>query len=268
MILLFVGLGVLLVSLVPLWISLIYRRKARLIQRTETSTASELEDLRAHAAAAVGPGYFARVVELKGIGECPSPLTAPVTQTPCAAYRTLVKRESEEERWERDAQGRSRSQRYRSSETVSRDERTVDFLVRDATGTVRVDPSGAKIEYEKVADRFEPAPQEGATIAFGAFSFTVPGGLSGSHTLGYRTTEEVLPLGRPLYVLGEVSDSGGGLLIAKSPDSSSVFLVTYRSESEVLASNERWVRWLRVGAAGVAITGLSLIAAGAVVLAF
>ncbi|MBP7264554.1 MAG: E3 ubiquitin ligase family protein [Spirochaetia bacterium] len=204
-------------------------RKAYDIAVTETSDAAELESLSREVAAELGAGSFASAAEVKGVVESPSPLQSEYARLPCVWYRSSITREYETTEWERDSDGHRRSVTKRHTETVSSVERSMPFLVRDQSGTVEVDPEGAKLEGEKVMDRFEGSlPPE--------FGGPGPGGFG---TLGYRIREEALTIGRRVYVLGEARDEGGRLLIQKPSGKGGRFLITTKSEEELLRSAKR-----------------------------
>ncbi len=263
MALLIIGVVLLIVAAVLLVIRRSQATRLHAILRTETSTARELADLAGAVRQEVGGPGFRHVAEVKGVLRCDSPLTSEIAQQPCAAYETSVVREYEETYWETDSQsGRREQKTRRSSNTVSSISRRTRFWVEDATGRVAVEPEGAKLDLTQVVDRFEPAGQIGpGGLSIGNFTLDL-GGLaiaSGSRTIGYRFREKVLPLDQRVYVLGEASDSSGELAIQRPSDGGKPFLVSVRSEEELVRSVRGNLRWLLVGAVASGAVGVALI---------
>ncbi len=211
----------------------VQRSKARDIMQAETVSAATLATESADIAKEIGGGAFSRYVELKGIVESASPLVSEIEGSPCVHYRSVVTREYEERYEEKDSEGHYQSRTRRASEVVARNERSQPFMLRDDSGAVEIDPTGAKIEAEKSLSRFDqgsqPAPSLGSLLLNLAAE-----GLGGRRTLGYRLEEWTIPLGKRLYVLGEVSDVEGRLRVKKPTEKGRRFLISVRSEEEIV----------------------------------
>lgn len=252
--------GILAVTAVVLFfVGRAQKAKALDIQSTETSSASELAGLAAEVAKEIGAGSFTRAAEVKGTVECAGPLRAEMSGTPCVHYRTSVTREYEERYEETDKDGNRRSGTRRGSETVSSNERSVPFLLRDETGTIEIDPTGATIDTEKTLSRFEAGG--GSSLRFGDFMLDLgrfTGGLGGRRTIGYRLEEHALPLGRRLYVLGEAADAGGRLTVRKPGAKGGRFLISLKSEEELLTSAKGLASGLQIAAIVLAVGALVL----------
>lgn len=239
------------------------------IKATRTSTARELAELSRDVADSMGQaGAFNQVSEVKGVVQCDSPLTSEISKQPCAYYSMTVSRRYQETYHEHDSQTNRQVRRTREGEeSVSSNTQSVRFCVQDATGRIAVDPSGASIDAVKAVDRFEPGESLGAggTLSFGAFSISLGAGLlgqEGRRTLGYHFQESVLPLGRPVYVLGEASDSTGSLMIQHPREKGKKFIISMKSEEELVRSAESAISWMLYGAVALAVVGLVLVAVG------
>lgn len=239
--------------------------KALDIASTETTMAEELIDLAAQVGKEIGPGSFTRPAELKGTVECDQPLRSEMSGTSCAWYRSTVTREYEETYTERDSDGRSRTATRRGSETVSSNERRVPFFVRDPSGRMEVDPEGAALDGERVVSRFEQG-ERGTSISFGGFTVSLGGIGQGRRTVGYKLEEWVLALGKTVYVLGEARDDGGRLRVAKPGKKGGRFIISLKTEEQLLKSAKTGARVLfaisAVLLAGAAAVG-ALMALGA-----
>jgi E3 Ubiquitin ligase len=250
--------------------SLNARRKLNAIADVDTSTIADLQQLHGGVAKEIGPGSFEQVVEIKGVMGCDQPLESEIAKTPCAYYAMRVSREWEETYSEYNSQTqRDERKTRRGSDIMAQNTRMVPFWVRDQTGEMGVHPAGAEIEGEQVIDQFHPEGSEarGGTVTFGGFSFQVRmSEISGDRrTLGYRFQESILPLGRNVYVLGVASDSSGELTLQHPREQGQRFIISVRSEEELIASSRSSMIGLQIGAIVCVGLGLLLLVATRVV---
>jgi len=238
------------------------RRKVYAMKTTDTSTAADLQRLADSVAKEIGAGSFNQVTEVKGAVECDSPLTGELSGKPCVHYAMSVVREWEETVWKTDSQGRRTQETHKGSDTVASNTRGVRFRVKDATGAVDVDPAGAKIDGEKAVAQFQPGEASGGSLVLGGFRVSLPGflGTGGRRTLGYRYTETILPVGAQVYVLGEAVDAGGTLAVKKPAKKDARFLISVRSEEELVRKAGSAATGLSIAAAACAVVGIALAA--------
>jgi hypothetical protein len=227
---------------------------------TQTSSAAELAELAAAVAKDIGPGSFNQIAEVKGRIECSAPLVSELSQTSCVYYSMSVTREYEETYWERDADDHQVQRTRRGSESMSSNVRKVPFLVRDSSGTIEVDPEGAKIFDEKVFSEFQQGEARGDGFRFGGFSFNPSSfaALSGGRrTIGYRFEESAIPVGRDIYVLGEAVDSGGRLRVCKPGTKGASFIVSLKSEEQLAAGAKSTATGLSIAAIVAGVLGVA-----------
>lgn len=241
------------------------RRKVYAMKTTDTSTAADLRSLADSIAKEIGAGSFNQVTEVKGAVECDAPLTGELSGKPCVHYAMSVVREWEETVWKTDSQGRRTQETHKGSDTVASNTRSVRFRVKDATGAVDVDPAGAKIDGEKAVSQFQPGEPTGGSLVLGGFRVNLPGILGalsggGRRTLGYRYTETILPVGAQVYVLGEAVDAGGTLAVKKPAKKDARFLISVRTEEELVRKAGSAVKGLSIAAAACAVVGVALAA--------
>jgi hypothetical protein len=239
------------------------KRKLTRIKATETSTAADLAALAASVGKEIGPGSFNQVAEVKGVIECGGPLVSELTQTACVYYSMSVTREYEETYWENDDKGNRVQRTRRGSEPVAGNTRSIGFLVRDKTGAIAVDPTGASFVSEKALSRFEQGTVDGG-LKLGRFTFDLArlaiGG--GRRTIGFRYEESVIPVGRDVYVLGEAVDSGDRLRIGKPAQKGAGFIVSLKSEEELVKGAEAVSTGLTIGSAVAAVGGIACVVLG------
>lgn len=255
-----IGIVLFIVGAFLVWNYFNQKKRMEAISGVETSTTASLQELCQSVASEIGKGSFEEVSEVKGVIECDQPIESEIEKQSCVYYSMRVTREWEEDYYERDQQtGRDVKKIRKGSDTVSSNTRSIPFKVRDDTGTILVNPNDANIDGEQIVDRFEPQESiSGSTISFGSFSFSL-GGVSstgGRRTLGYRFNETILPLNRNVYVLGSASDSSGELMIQKSREKGKQFLISLKSEEELLASSQSGMKWSLYGSIACFVVGV------------
>lgn len=110
-----------------------------------------------------------------------------------------------------------------------------------------------------MVNRFEPYRPQGPSL----FGIQLPNIFDTSSTIGYEYQEWVIRPGQRLYVLGEVHDKIGPLVIGK-PEQGGHFIISTRSEEEVRASTRTQHRALAIGIPIAAVAGLVLVVVGAI----
>lgn len=263
MALLIIGIMLVVIGVVFVFVYLGQKKKMEAISGVETSTAAGLTELCNGVSSEIGKGSFEEISEVKGVIECDNPIQSEIAKESCVYYSATVTRKYEEEYYETNPQTKKRERKIRQgSDTVSSNSRSVPFNVRDDTGVILVNPKEANIDGEKVVDRFEPETSvRGGSISFGGFTLNLSGGSSGSgrRTLGYQFNETILPLHRNVYVLGAASDSSGQLMIQKPKEKGKPFIISLKSEEELLKTATSGMTWSRVGAIACIVIGVVLI---------
>jgi hypothetical protein len=238
------------------------RGKVYQMQSTPTSKAKELEDTRKAANEGIGQGSYRQRVEVKGAAESDNPLVAEFSGTPCVWYSIKLVREYEVTRTRTEANGQSRRETTRGSEVLSQNVRSSRFRIRDDSGSVIVDPEGAKIVSEKTMDKFEGADLSGGALRLGSFRLDlgalVLGG--GRRTPGYRYEERAVPIGRSVYVLGEANDAEGSIVVGRPSGKKDKFIISVKSEEELVRGAKTGVAVLTACGAVALLGGLVLVA--------
>lgn len=263
MVLLIIGIVLMAVGAFLVYSYFSQKKKMEAISGVETSTTAALTELCNSVSSEIGKGSFEEIAEIKGVIECDNPIESEIAKQACVYYSAAVTRKYEEEYYETNPQTKQRERKIRQgSDTVSSNSRGVPFNVRDDTGTLQVNPNDANIDGEKVVDRFEPETAvRGGTISFGGFSIALSGSSSGGgrRTLGYQFTETLLPLKRNIYVLGAASDSSGQLMIQKPKEKGKPYILSLKSEEELVTSAKSGMTWSLVGAIACFVIGVVLV---------
>ncbi len=226
------------VALIGIGIFLIFYRKKFQNTITEmkyiqTSPVKNIQENYQKISGELGKGNYSEYVELKGISKSKHPLKSQHTNSDCVWYRSTVVREYEEEHYETDSKGNRQKVTRRGSENVSTVENGTPFELDDGTGSIKINTSGAEIVSKQIYNQFKPGEYNGSIkINLGG----ILGGSSGRRTLGYRYVEDVIPLEQNLYILGEASDKDGSLEIKSPGDKKKKFIVSVKSEEELIKS--------------------------------
>ncbi len=218
-------------------------RKVELMRRVETSSATEV--------AGVSPGTL---VEVKGTLRCESPLTSEMAGQTCAYYHSRVLREYTET--ERDSDGDLKT--VRREETIASNEQFAPFALEDESGAVGVRGEGAEVDALQVLNRFDEETGGGGAITLGGVTISLGGG---ERTLGYRYLENILPVDRPVYVLGVVQ-ADGQIGAPAEGDGEKRFFITYRSEEQLEKKYKRDALVLGLIALGLSVGGVLFLAIG------
>lgn len=258
-----VGAILIVVGIILFAIRTSHAKKLAQVLAVQTSTCAEAAE-RCTSASQMGATWSGDQIEIKGVVEPRESLTAELSGRECACYRCEVVREWEEERTETDSEGKRRRRTHRGTDTVSKNEVLNPFLVRDDTGTILVDPQGAKIDWVKSVEKYERGDPEGGTLRLGGFSLNI-GGLTlggGRRTVGYRYKEWILPPQQAVYILGGPSAQAGEPCIGRPTAKGSKFLISVKSEEELIRGARTAILWLTVASVLTALGGIVLVAMG------
>ncbi|ALG10833.1 E3 ubiquitin ligase family protein [Kibdelosporangium phytohabitans] len=220
---------------------------------TETLPIPELEDLRRVSDELGARGGFRKTAEVVGAAHPrpEGPLISELSKTECVWYSYRVDRHYEHVEY-RDGKRRTSKRTEKVAEHTTGD----GYAVIDPDGnTIGVDPGGTKPDgTEQTVNRFEPHRGDGGGITI--FGINVGGGGGGS-TIGFEYREWLIRTGRPLYILGEVHDKIGPLVIAK-PEKGGHFIISTRTEAELRESRTKRHQWLAIGVIAAFALGAAL----------
>src|SRR5689334_22643383 len=172
------------IALLCLWGAMTTRRKRRLIDDLPTS--------KAH-------GVFIGFVELNGTAEAPQPIRSVLAAVECVAYSWTC-----EEKWSRtvvttDSKGRLTTRHESGWKQVAGESVAIPFPLRDDTGDVLVQPFGARVEmvevFARTVTRDDPLYYGHGPAAAVASSDHIR-----------RFTEQAIPIGTRLYVVGQARE--------------------------------------------------------------
>jgi hypothetical protein len=251
--------------------------KVHYVKATDTSTVGAIQKLVSEVAADMPDGEaigFKDYVEVKGRVVCDEPIRGELSEQLGAIVETDVIRVAERREEVRDAHGHIKTTWRKHEETLSSNRREAAFWIDDGTGRLRVKPD-RNVELIKSFERFENEGGHGIgfgggqlNLSMGRYQLSVGGGHwdpTTSRTLGYRFIERLLPVGKPVYAIGEVAAIPDEGLVLRAPTDDQKkrpFVVSPRTEEEIVKSAEKSALFLKVGAALLAVGGLALVVVG------
>ncbi|MBD2233006.1 E3 ubiquitin ligase family protein [Phormidium tenue] len=240
------------------WVQKRQQGRCRQLKLARACQATDLEAMATAVSKEIGGGDWRDYVWLWGTVKAEVPLTSEFKAIPCVGYTSTVVREYEETVRQKDSDGKVTTSIQRGSETISEHSQHIPFDLVDPSGQVRVDPEEAKIEQVEVLDEFRPGNPAGGMLSFGPFSLALGEESMGGprRTLGYRYRETVLPLDRPLLVVGMASDRTGTIAIEKPAQDDQPYIITLKSHEAITKSVDQSAKiafWSMVGCLGVGV---------------
>jgi len=255
------------IVLIGLAIGLFFGRKKQedklyQMKATETMTAAGLLQEANDVAEGLGEkGSYNKITEVKGLVRCDNPIISELAQIKCINYSMSVSRKWEEKYWETDSNNNRVQKTRQGSDIVASNERSVPFFVEDSTGKIKILPDGANLTREKVYSKFVPGEPHGTSVSIGGFTMNF-GSLTqtgGRVTLGYTYEESAIPVDKEIYILGEAADNGGELKIQKPAEKGKKFIISVKSEEELMRGITNSLTALLVGAIISGIAGVVVI---------
>ncbi|HHV65537.1 MAG TPA: hypothetical protein GXX46_10765 [Peptococcaceae bacterium] len=231
------------------------------IQFMRTSTIGEVEkNLRENEAA--GLTGYREYVELKGIADVGTPQETPYSKRNVAYYQAELYQVYEELCTYKDDKGHTRQRMEKRESQISSQKSSGNLILKDAVSGdqvyIALSDAGMDLDTFKDFDRFEPLNMMQQYSFFDALRFNP----MGARTLGYRMTENVIPLGHSLYVLGEAYLENGRVWVGKPSDRKKPFIVSVRSETDLVESNKFKARLAFFGGIALGIIGISVMLFG------
>jgi len=194
-----ISIVLLLLGIAAIAYGFIARKKHALISDTPTTKTANIKK----------EGFF----EVKGRVICQNPVSVPNWGIDCVWYNF----EAEEKIQYEDDEGR-RQTKWR---TVDSQSNQCSFQVKDQSGEIWVNPSGAELDGKKKEYNESNVPGFMSSL------------LSSSQSVGSRVTANYLEVGSFVYVLGKVANNNGNLSFVSGGEA---FIISNKSEEEVLSS--------------------------------
>lgn len=229
------------------------------IKYMRTKTISELRDMFNQMDENGLGNEYREFVELKGTIQSNSLVEAPFSNRKVAYCESKLAQVTEIREQYRDGNGNIQT-RVRKNENIISDEKSSqEISIKDNSSNeaviLEINGTGCDLDIPKTFDRFEPKGNLNNYRYFNTFSWN----RFGAETLGFKMTEETIDENQNLYVIGEAFKVGDTLHIGKPQDSKKPFIVTTKSEEDLVNSSNKNANFALIGGIIAIVIGIIML---------
>ncbi|MDO4793802.1 MAG: GIDE domain-containing protein [Filifactor alocis] len=203
---------------------------------------------------------YTEFVELKG-RIVTEGIKTPFSGREVAYFESTVSSVNEVEKVEYDDKGNRRTTMVKEEHLISNEESSHTVGLRDASTDevimLEINSSGCTLDIPKTWDRLDPNFNFADYETRRSYRSQI-NRMGSGRFLGYRTTERTIDKNAQLYVLGEAFKSGDTIHIGKPKDPKKPFLVTTKSEENMVKETQSSSKVLLFGGIGAVVVGILL----------
>lgn len=203
---------------------------------------------------------YTEFVELKGRIVTESVKT-PFSGREVAYFESSISSVNEVEKVEYDDKGNRRRTMVKEENLISSEESSHTIGLRDASTdevlVLEIHASGCNLNIPKTWDRLDPNFNFADHRTRQSYRSQM-NRMDSGRFLGYRTIERTIDKDAQLYVLGEAFKSGDTIHIGKPKDSKKPFLVTTKSEENMISESQSSSKAILFGGIGSVVIGIIL----------
>ena len=226
------------------------------IKYMQTKTISELNDMFSQMDTNGLGNDYREFVELKGIVVSDNLVETPFSNRKVAYCESKLAQVTETREQYRDSNGNMQTRIKKQENTISNEKSSQEISIRDNSSNepviLEINAIGCKLDIPKTFDRFEPKVNLGNYRYFNSFSWN----RFGAETLGFKMTEETIDANQNLYVIGEAFRVGNTLHIGKPQDSKKPFIITTKSEEDLVNSSNQNATFALIGGIIAIVIGI------------
>lgn len=227
------------------------------IKYMQTKSISELKDMFNQMDASGLGNDYREFVELKGNIVSKNLVETPFSNRKVAYCESKLSQVTEIREQYRDSNGNMQTRIRKHETTISNEKTSQDIAMLDNSSqspvVIDINGIGCKLDIPKTFDRFEPKNNLRNYRYFNSFSWN----RFGAETLGFKMTEETIDANQSLYVIGEAYRVGDQIHIGKPQDSQKPFIVTTKSEEDLVNHSTRNALFLLIG--GIIAIGIGVL---------
>lgn len=207
-------------------------------------------------AAELGKGAFSQMVKLSAVAKSDNPYKGEFSKEDCVYYTASVTHKYKTLENQKDSEGNEKKVWVDHVETVGSTTRGDQFQLNDKTGEVTINIQGAEVTPHEAVDNFIAAnDNSGFSFSFGSISFRNDHNYK---TVGYNQSEDNIRVGTTLFVIGELNDRNGELMITKPSDDDNPFIISVKTEESMIEGLESKAKMTFYGGIIVAVIGIGL----------
>lgn len=232
------------------------------IQSTDTKTIDEVREAL-QAMSSIDPNYR-ELVEVKGFAQTNQPVIAPFSNERVAYYIAKTMQISETTETYTDSDGNRRTRTNKRTDTLSEEESTAPLLLKDNAGNeIVIESNGTSNQFDlqKICDRFDNSNIPYQNRNYSNFRLFDINPMNNYRIIGYKKIEEAFRLNCPLYVFGDAYMLNDKIYIGPPKDSSKPFIVTSKSEEQLVKSKKNSKLFSIIGGAAAIVIGIAVIVA-------
>lgn len=226
------------------------------IKYLQTKTISELKDMFNQMDANGLGNEYREFVELKGTAKSDNLVETPFSNKNVVYYESRLAQVIQSKERYRDSHGNTQTRINEYENTISEEKSSQDISMLDNSTNeeviLEINASGCTLDIPRTFDRFEPKRNLGNYRYFNSFSFNG----YGAETIGFKMTERTINANQMLYVIGEAFRVGNTLHIGKPQDSKKPFIVTTKSEEDLINSSNQKAMFSLIGGIIAIVIGI------------
>lgn len=226
------------------------------IKYLQTKKISELKDMFSQMDSNGLGNDYREFVELKGKIVSNNLIETPFSNRKVAYCKSRLAQVTETKEQYRDSNGSMRTRVNKHENTISEENSSQEIELiddnNDDSVVLEINGVGCNFDIPKTFDRFEPKANLGNYRYFNSFSFN----RFGAETLGFKMTEETIDANQQLYVIGEAFKVGEKIHIGKPQDSKKPFIVTTKSEEDLINKSNQTAMFSLIGGLVAIVIGI------------
>ena len=226
------------------------------VQFMQTKSISELKNMFSQMD---GSGYgngYREFVELKGKVLSNNLVETPFSNRKVAYCESKLLQVTETKEEYRDSDGNYRTRVNKHENEISNEKSSQNISLIDGSSSeavvLDINSLGCKLDIPKTLDRFEPKNNVGSYRYFNSFSWN----RFGAETLGFKMVEQTIDADQSLYVIGEAYRVGNEIHIGKPQDKKRPFIVTTKSEEDLINTSHQNANYLLIGGIIAIVLGI------------
>lgn len=222
----------------------------------QTKTISELNEMFAQMDENGLGNDYREFVELKGTVVSDNLVDAPFSNKKVAYCESKLSQVTEIREQYKDSNGNMQTIVRKDENTISNEKTSQEISMKDGssdeTVVLELNATGCKLDIPKTFDRFEPKGNLGGYRYFNSFSWS----RFGAETIGFKMVEKTIAANQSLYVIGEAFRVGNVLHIGKPQDSKKPFIITTKSEEDLINSSNKNAMFSLIGGIIAIVVGI------------
>ena len=199
---------------------------------------------------------YREFVELKGTISSDNLLETPFSNRKVAYCESKLTQVIETKEQYRDSNGNMQTRIKKQENTISNEKSSQEISMTDSSSNEKVvleiNGVGCKLDIPKTFDRFEPKNNLRSYRYFNSFAWD----RYGAETLGFKMIEETIEVDQNLYVIGEAFKVGDTIHIGKPQDSKKPFIVTTKSEDDLVNNSKQNAMFALIGGIIAIVIGI------------